>query len=381
MKNYFQSLVLVCFILGLFATTAIAQISTSALDSRVIHPFGTTFDFLGKFTGVGESGGVPGPTITGCDLYGFRAQTDILTAVNLGIQTEVDAEGNSFSAPVLTFASTGGFFIEQQFPPVGGTGTGLTTGCGKVLALYAEGTGAAPTNNFVYTIFGSGLAVGGNWVASDAKLKRNINKVDGALDKIMQLEGMTYEFRRDEYPELGLNPGLNYGFLTENVKSVMPEAVTPGIGTDAKVADFEVLNYDMVIPVLVEAMKEQQSLISELQAKVATLKAMVNEDHGNALPTIDNESSVIDIDGISLRQNRPNPFEGMTTIEYTIPETMNSAMLVVYDLNGQAISRTTLNPGSGQVQFDAGQLASGIYVYTIEQQNGQPLARQKMIVK
>jgi hypothetical protein len=69
-----------------------------------------------------------------------------------------------------------------------------------------------------------------------------------------------------------------------------------------------------------------------------------------------------------LEQNYPNPFNPVTNIKFGIPETGN-VRLVVFDILGREV--TTLmnehkNPGTYEVKFDASQLASGIYFYSLQ---------------
>ena len=74
----------------------------------------------------------------------------------------------------------------------------------------------------------------------------------------------------------------------------------------------------------------------------------------------------------SLSQNYPNPFNPATTINYTIPKVASSfssnVTLKIYDLLGREV-KTLVNenkqPGSYQVQFEASELTSGIYFYTL----------------
>ena len=73
----------------------------------------------------------------------------------------------------------------------------------------------------------------------------------------------------------------------------------------------------------------------------------------------------------SLEQNFPNPFNSMTNIKYTIPQS-GSVTLIVYDLLGREV--TTLldryqQAGSYDVIFQADELPSGIYFYTITSGN------------
>lgn len=69
-----------------------------------------------------------------------------------------------------------------------------------------------------------------------------------------------------------------------------------------------------------------------------------------------------------LSQNYPNPFNPGTTIEFTVPEAMH-VVITVYDINGREV-RELFNqqvPGRGPyvISFESGDLASGIYFYTL----------------
>jgi hypothetical protein len=81
-----------------------------------------------------------------------------------------------------------------------------------------------------------------------------------------------------------------------------------------------------------------------------------------------------------LEQNYPNPFNPSTTIRFTIPEA-GLVTLKVYNLLGEEVA-TLLNEeqttGVYEVTFDAGQLSSGIYFYTIN--SGDFVASKKMIL-
>ena len=73
----------------------------------------------------------------------------------------------------------------------------------------------------------------------------------------------------------------------------------------------------------------------------------------------------------ALYQNYPNPFNPSTLIKYEVPE--NSFVSIrVYDLLGEELA-TLVNEeksaGSYDVNFDAGQLSSGFYIYTIKAGN------------
>ncbi len=73
----------------------------------------------------------------------------------------------------------------------------------------------------------------------------------------------------------------------------------------------------------------------------------------------------------SLDQNYPNPFNPSTMIKYSIPEDGN-VKLSVYNMLGEEVAsivNTTQKAGRYEVNFDASQLSSGVYVYRIEAAN------------
>ena len=366
-KTTLLSLLTTIFMVGML------NAQTLPLDNFAIFPPGGVFNPNAKFVSMGESGGVQGP-INGCDLYGFRAQTTPTDAVNLGMEIL----SATVSLPTLTFESTLPLFISQRNANGNGTGGNLT--CGKILAYYFDNTTAGGQNNVVYTIFGSGFASGGIWVNSDQKLKKNVEPIASAIDIVNELEGVTYEYRVDEYPEMNLNRGRNYGFIVQDVKEVMPEAVTYGVDPDGKQSEFQGLNYDMIIPVLTEAVKEQQAVIESQEEVIKSLEDRLARLENLLSPTVPATDGAVNTfdSGATLNQNRPNPFEGVTTIEYSVPENTN-AELVIYDLNGTAMKAYNV-VGVGSVEFDASTLSSGIYVYALIA-NGQTLARQKMVVQ
>ncbi len=414
MKRQMQTLVMVASMVILFVTSASAQITSS--DALGIYPLAqASFDPLGRFTAIGESGGVPGQTVDGCDLYGFRAQTSINRSVNLGMRFIPlgPVGGSGTNIPTLQFESNTPFWIIEK-NALGNE----TFGCGTLLATFKKTTTGAGGNN-VFTIIGSGTASGGIWQPSDRTLKRDITAIPDALEIVKNLKGVTYEYLVDERPELNLPKGRTYGFITQEVEQVMPEAVRKATDEQGEEADYNVMQYTQIIPVLTEAIKAQQKVIEtqedrlaeqfewsvELQDQLAEQQAVNAQTQGQleeqkainasledrlrrleAALSLDSPASaatttaIISAEGISLRQNRPNPFQGETVIEYAIPSEMNNAQLAVYDLNGKVIAQFALAAGNGQVTLNAATLSSGVYFYAIEN-SGQTLARQKMIVK
>ena len=87
----------------------------------------------------------------------------------------------------------------------------------------------------------------------------------------------------------------------------------------------------------------------------------------------------------NLEQNYPNPFNPSTTIHYTVADANNAShvkvSLFVYDILGNGVA-TLVNEyrpaGSYEVEFNAGNLVSGIYYYTLRV--GELSETRKMIL-
>ena len=94
----------------------------------------------------------------------------------------------------------------------------------------------------------------------------------------------------------------------------------------------------------------------------------------------DDEGLLLTPNNYNLAQNFPNPFNPRTTIQYSIPQ-RSSVTLKVFDVLGKEIS-TLVNEekdrGVYTVNFDASQLASGIYLYKL--QAGSFVETKKMIL-
>ncbi|MFK8101970.1 MAG: tail fiber domain-containing protein [Saprospiraceae bacterium] len=381
MKHQIYFFSCICLALFLLPTSTSAQLTLSN-NLGIYSGFpGAPFNPAGKFTAIGESGG-------GCDLYGFRAQSSSTTAVSLGVRRIF----SSFFVPNLVFTSSRFWISDKDY-----SGSPSAT-CGQLISFFGRNT----SNNTVFTLYGSAIANGGTWIPSDRTLKKDVAEIQNATDLVQKLRGVTYEYLTQERPELNLSRGLQYGFITQEVQKIMPNAVRVADDSKEGQADYQVMQYTQVIPVLTEALKEvivkqddglteqleinlqlenklnqQEKLINTLEDRLKALEARLNTQSDKRMGM---ETGIISTEGVSLRQNRPNPFQGETVIQYTIPSTMVTAQLVIYDLNGRAIFSSNLAAGDGQVNVLAADLSSGVYFYAIEN-GGQTLARQKMAVK
>jgi len=107
---------------------------------------------------------------------------------------------------------------------------------------------------------GGTMTAGGFIYASDVKLKKNINTIDNSLAKIIQLRGVTFNWKKDNSPSVGL--------IAQEVEKVFPELVTEQNGIKA-------VQYGNLVAPLIEAVKEQQTEIQNQQNQINEMKAQI----------------------------------------------------------------------------------------------------------
>lgn len=108
-------------------------------------------------------------------------------------------------------------------------------------------------------------------VPSDARFKKDITPLRGALDKVNNLQGVNYNWRTDEYKEKNFSDKRNIGIIAQELEKVVPEVVHTG--SDG----YKSVEYSKLVPLLIEAIKEQQEEIKQLKETVSTLVARQND--------------------------------------------------------------------------------------------------------
>lgn len=113
---------------------------------------------------------------------------------------------------------------------------------------------------------------------SDLRTKKSIQDMTEANSIISQLRPVSYEFSSEDFENLELPNGTQYGFIAQEVESVLPNLVSHSTTTEMKGVQTELkgINYIQMIPVLTKALQEQQSLINNQQAQIDELKSLVN---------------------------------------------------------------------------------------------------------
>ncbi|MGA7633142.1 MAG: DNRLRE domain-containing protein [Terriglobales bacterium] len=136
-----------------------------------------------------------------------------------------------------------------------------------VLTIVASGDvgiqTTTPSNSFTIGQ-GKGAALADGWSTySSRRWKTNIHTLQGALSKVQQLRGVSYDLKGSGKHEVGV--------IAEEVGKVVPELVTyENNGKDARGVD-----YSRLTALLIEATKEQQALIHKQQEQIRVQQAQM----------------------------------------------------------------------------------------------------------
>ena len=152
------------------------------------------------------------------------------------------------------------------------TGSGVTSGARSSLSAgtgisYNSGTGVitctvdTPTEVGLQHLSNGGRSLNGDFVAtgnvtafSDERLKENVETIQGALDKVSQMRGVTYNYKSE------LNDGQRgTGVIAQEMQQVMPEVVEEG--------EYLSVAYGNLVGVLIEAVKELKSELEQCKCK------------------------------------------------------------------------------------------------------------------
>jgi hypothetical protein len=217
---------------------------------------------------------------------------------------------------------------------------------------------------------------GDAYKASDARSKENVITINSPLEKIKLVNGVRYNFIHNEQ-ELKKSTEVSssenkevvnkthLGFLAQDLEKVFPELV------QTNEAGSKFVNYEGMIPVLVESIKELQVIIENQDKEIKMLKEGQNTTSINTL-TLNN--------GLKLYQNTPNPFSENTEIKYYLPESVVSANMYIYDMSGKQLKNVVLNQrGDGSITVKGGEFNAGMYIYAMVA-DGQTIGNKRMIL-
>ncbi len=188
------------------------------------------------------------------------------------------------------------------------------------------------------------------------------------------------------------------GFIAQEVEEAAKESgyIFDGLHVPKNDNEHYSLSYALFVVPLVKAVQELsaqndslKNVNDELQTQINNLSKRVDaietaQKSSNSsiqLSTTNLQSLTINTSAI-LEQNLPNPFNSNTIIHYSIPQNAVNAKIVVTDMNGSILKNIYLtSTGTGQIQINAGTLASGNYIYSLFIDNQKIQSRQMVLTK
>ena len=113
------------------------------------------------------------------------------------------------------------------------------------------------SNAFIVNYDGSATLSGGLSINSDVRLKSNIVTLGSTLSRLLLIDGKSYTMKANESIS-------KIGLLAQEVQAVFPELVKKANNSEGTLS----VNYQGMVPVLLNAIKEQQAQIKELKALI-----------------------------------------------------------------------------------------------------------------
>ncbi|MBP6659209.1 MAG: tail fiber domain-containing protein [Chitinophagales bacterium] len=184
---------------------------------------------------------------------------------------------NEWRPAYIESADNGGFTGRMDFY-TNGTGAGNLFGSVRAMSISNSNVGIgvlAPTQRL--QVAGNGLFTGtvtascGVLVCSDIRYKKDIQPLQNTLSKVIQLQGVSYYFKKEEFKDKNFNDNKQVGLIAQEVEKIYPELVQ----TDNE--GFKSIDYAKLTPILVEAIKELKQQNDVLKEDNIQLKTSVQK--------------------------------------------------------------------------------------------------------
>lgn len=203
----------------------------------------------GSSVGIGTANPSLGKlTIDGGTGYAVYASTAGMGTAIYGGTTNSEAVGLYGQSLGTNSAGVVGSGIGYGVQGVSSSGYGIfgqsTTGYAGYFNGKGRFTGNLEALSFIYN--------------SDRSLKKNIRTLDSSLGKILQLRGVSFDWKQDNKSSIGL--------VAQEVEKVYPELVS------MNEEGFKSVQYGNLVAPLIEAIKEQQKKIDQLETKITILE-------------------------------------------------------------------------------------------------------------
>jgi hypothetical protein len=214
---------------------------------------------------------------------------------------------------------------------------------------------------------------------SDRTLKQNINYDINTLDRLLKLKPASYNFKptlvksAPEQVQNKIASTKEYGLIAQEVAPIFPELVEKD-----SITGLMGIKYVEFIPMLIDAIKIQNDKIENL-----TKLVNANSSNGTLDQSSTNRTQNPSGDNItkssSLAQNKPNPFNTETTIEYRVTNSVSECKIIIFDMNGKLIKTYKIRANENSLVIKANELNQGMYLYSLVVDNTE-IDTKKMII-
>jgi hypothetical protein len=210
------------------------------------------------------------------------SQIDLTATTNYasGILTRLNVVGViSGSSQISLGSAAGNIALATQTTGdyvaslVQGTGVTITNNSGEnATPTIAIGQAVGTSANVQFSSIGVGTTASGTageiratgditaYYSSDIRLKENIQPIPNALEKVNQISGNTYVWK-EGYDEVHSHKGNDVGVIAQEIEAILPQIVTN------RDTGFKAVQYEKIIPLLIEAIKELSSKVDRLENK------------------------------------------------------------------------------------------------------------------
>lgn len=192
-------------------------------------------------------------------------QTSQQASANFNISGSGSFGDGAAATPSITFGSDANTGIYRAGADILAFSTGGSARM-QISAAGDVGVGTAPSGTYKFEVSGKVKSTGIN-ETSDARLKMNFAAIDGALSKVLSMNGKYYDWRTSEFPQMNFTTGRQIGVIAQEIEKILPEVVTTGED------GYKAVEYSHIVPVLIEAIKEQQKIIDGQNSTITDLKA------------------------------------------------------------------------------------------------------------
>ena len=237
---------------------------------------GTTVQFVGNASQTGDFSikNTTGAIILQPNNVAIASRVASFSTTDIRLNESTIVSGDYLQIVNNTATPFGDFYIGSKITPSDSlngfrinsisSGTYIdvrNTGDQIIYRDYTNSSGAI-NSRFKMNMSAGTFTASGNLIAfgspSDKRLKENIKPIDSALDKVIKLQGVTFDWKKSDSI---LDIKQDIGFIAQDVQKVIPELVREN--EDGMLS----MRHQGITPILLEAIKELKAEIEELKCK------------------------------------------------------------------------------------------------------------------